>query len=199
MVITGQNACMCRCRHEFYQSKVNITSFERFKKPYMQIRNGYLLQPHHFLPSQPPFWRKIEELCGCFDPIYDFRLVLYHSKVNNISYETFMKPEMGIMDGVLLQPHHFLQSKDPPIVSTDIAGSPAPSLFLPWGAVGRSARVIKVNDNVMPLAATTTVANNVKPLAAAVPLAAAAVAKQANKLRTSNPSPRHCCSHGRLA
>ena len=33
--------------------------------------------------------------------VYDCRLLLYHSKVNIISYERFMKPETGILTIVL--------------------------------------------------------------------------------------------------
>ena len=43
-----------------------------------------------------------------------------------------------------------------------------------------AAGVVKLGDDVMPLAATATVANNTMPIAAAAPLDAATVAKRAD-------------------
>ena len=45
--------------------------------------------------------------------VYECRLVVYHSKVNARSYSRFMKPGIGIVDGFLLPPCHFLPSKSP--------------------------------------------------------------------------------------
>ena len=42
-----------------------------------------------------------------------FRPVLYYFKVNISLLERFMKPGMGIVDGFLLQPHHFILTQSP--------------------------------------------------------------------------------------
>ena len=60
-----------------------------------------------------------------------------------------------------------------------------------------AADVVKLGNDVMPLAAAVVVANNIMPLTAAAPLAAAAtvVAKRA----TNHVRPRPCCCRGWLA
>lgn len=50
-----------------------------------------------------------------------------------------------------------------------------------------AAGVVKLGNNVMPLAAATTVSNNIMPLATATLLAATAVVKRADTLRTFAP------------
>ena len=111
-----QKTCMCGCRLVLYYSKVNIHSLERIMKPRMGIIDGCLLQHHQLLPSQSSFRKLFSNFVAVLTQnthVEDFRLLLYHSKVNNNSYESFMKPEMGFIDGFLLQSHHFLPSKSP--------------------------------------------------------------------------------------
>ena len=45
-------------------------------KPGMGTIDEFLLQPHHFLPSQSPFWSKIDKFCYCFGHRHMF-LVLW--------------------------------------------------------------------------------------------------------------------------
>ena len=45
--------------------------------------------------------------------VYGCRLVLYHSKVNASSWLMFMMPEVGIIDGFIVQPYHFLRRRFP--------------------------------------------------------------------------------------
>ena len=53
------------------------------------------------------FWPKIN-VCK-----YGCRLVLYHLNLNISLVSRFVKPGMGIIDGFLLQPYHFLSSQSP--------------------------------------------------------------------------------------
>ena len=60
--------CMYDSRLLLYNSKVYNNSYVRFMKAGMGIIHNFILQPHHFLPSKSPFWRKIEQLWGGFCP-----------------------------------------------------------------------------------------------------------------------------------
>ena len=61
----AQNTCVCCYRLlGSYCSKVNIDLLVRFMKPGTEIMDKVSLQPHHFLPSQPTFWREMDKFCG---------------------------------------------------------------------------------------------------------------------------------------
>ena len=66
VAILARNTGIYDCSLVLYPSKVNISSLSRFMNPWMGIIDYFLLQPHHFLSSKSPFWRKIEHLCGYF-------------------------------------------------------------------------------------------------------------------------------------
>ena len=68
VAVLAQNTCVCGCRPGLYYSKVNIGWLERFMKPGMGIMDNFPVQPHHFLQSQPSFWRKMDVFCGCCGP-----------------------------------------------------------------------------------------------------------------------------------
>ena len=70
VAVLAQNICVCGCRSGLYYFKVNIGWLGRFMKPGMGIIYNFSGQPHHFLPSQSPFWRTIDQFCGCSDPKY---------------------------------------------------------------------------------------------------------------------------------
>ena len=65
VTVLAENQCVCGDRPVLYCSKVNISVLERFMKSGMGIIDGFLLQPHHFLSNQSPFWRKTNTLCSC--------------------------------------------------------------------------------------------------------------------------------------
>ena len=52
--------CVCGCRPVVYSYKVNVLLLRRSRKRGRGIMDNFPLQPHHFIPSQPSFWRKSE-------------------------------------------------------------------------------------------------------------------------------------------
>ena len=61
-----KHMCVCGYRPVMYYSKVNISLLRRFMKAELGVMDNFILQPHHFLPSQSPFWRKTDNFCCCF-------------------------------------------------------------------------------------------------------------------------------------
>ena len=116
VAIPAQNRCVCGYRPGLYYSKVNIGWLGRFMKPGMATMVNFPVQPHHFLQSQPSFWWKWTSFVAVMAQntcVYGCRLVLYQFKFNISSLSRFMKPEMGMINKCLLQPHHFLWNKSP--------------------------------------------------------------------------------------
>ena len=37
-------------------------------KPGIGVMDNFPVEPHHFLQSESPFWRKTDKFCGCSDP-----------------------------------------------------------------------------------------------------------------------------------
>ena len=66
--VLAQNIGVWVCRPVLYYFKVNISLLGRLTKPEMRSMDTFLLQSHHFLSSQSPFWRKTDPLCCCSGP-----------------------------------------------------------------------------------------------------------------------------------
>ena len=60
VAVPAQNTRACGYRPVSHYSKFKISLLERFMKPEMGIMDKHLVQPHHFLPSQSPFWRNAD-------------------------------------------------------------------------------------------------------------------------------------------
>ena len=60
VAVPAQKTCVHGCRLVLYHLNFNNILLSRFMKPGMGIIGGFLLQSHHFLSNQSPFWRKID-------------------------------------------------------------------------------------------------------------------------------------------
>ena len=113
VAILTKNTCVCGCRPVLYYFKVNVSLLERFMKPGMGIIDNFLLQPRHFYQANPNFGGKSTSFVAALAQntcVHGCRLVLYHLNFNISLLSRFTKPGMGIIDGFLLQPHHFLSN-----------------------------------------------------------------------------------------
>ena len=117
VTVLVQITCLCGYRRVLYYFKVNISVLERFMKSGIGIMDTFPIQPHHFLQSQSSFWistwTSFVAILAQNTCVYGCRLVLYQFKFTIISLSRFMKPGMGIIDGFLLYPHHFLSNRSP--------------------------------------------------------------------------------------
>ena len=68
VTVFAQNTCICGCRPGLYYCNVNIGWVGRFMQPGMGIMDHFPVQPHYFLPRQPPFLRKKQKFHGCSGP-----------------------------------------------------------------------------------------------------------------------------------
>ena len=116
VAVLAQDTCVYGYRTILYYSKVNLGWLGRFMRPQMGIMDNFPVQPHHFLQSQPSFWWQMDYCVAVMAQnicVYGWRLVLHQFKFNTSSLSRFMKPGIGIINGFLLQPHHFLWNKSP--------------------------------------------------------------------------------------
>ena len=74
------------------------------------------VQFHHTLPSQPPFWRKMECFCGWYGQTTCMNGCTFcrgHYKVNLSSLARFMKLGTWLIARFLAQSHYFQPSQTP--------------------------------------------------------------------------------------
>ena len=86
LTVLAQNTCMFGRRPRLYYSNVNIGWLGMFMQPGMGIMDNFTVQPHHFLPRQPPFLRKKQKFHGCSGPKkHVYAVVIWHyTSLNSI-------------------------------------------------------------------------------------------------------------------
>ena len=68
VTILAKTLRICCCRPVLQYLKFNINLLGRSMKPVIGIKDKFLLQPLHFLPSQSLFWRNTDKFCCCSGP-----------------------------------------------------------------------------------------------------------------------------------
>ena len=122
VAVLDQNTCVQGSRSLLQYSEVIIILLGRFMKPGMGIIDKFQVQPHHFLQSQSPFLRKLDQFCGWSGPkrmCVWFQTGTTPLELQYLFIKRFTTTGLGIVDGHLLQPRHFLPSQSPFLRKSD--------------------------------------------------------------------------------